>query len=53
MLMFALIGIYNIITTVDLCYNEYHFNLIDDESTINSGCYHFIGIAYSINKSNE
>ncbi|CAD8052971.1 unnamed protein product [Paramecium primaurelia] len=51
LLIFVLVGIYNIITTSDLCYKEYHFNLMDNEENQEQGCYHFIGVAYTVNKT--
>ncbi|CAD8085329.1 unnamed protein product [Paramecium sonneborni] len=51
LLIFVLVGIYNIITTSDLCYKEYHFSLMDTEKNQQQGCYHFVGVAYTVNKT--
>lgn len=52
LLTFAVVGIYNITTTAKACYSDYVFNL-DDENVSNTGCYHFVGIAYSTKKTDE
>lgn len=49
----ALVGVYNIVTTADSCYIDYKFSLFDSQDNISMGCYHFIGIAYTTEKSEE
>lgn len=49
MFIFALVGVYNIVTTARVCYQG-DIDIFDRSESIN-GCYNFFGIMYTINKT--